>query len=912
MADISWFKENVDLHDLAERLGLERPQDRGNYKSPHHPDKNPSLSIYDGGRRFRDHSNPDHEHGRGTCLDLLMYVEGIDDVGQALRRLHELFPQAPPDPRKDAGPRQPKSLAEHIADKCFGNVEPAIEYLVGRGVAEEVVRHAVSRRALGFNDWVSDTIAEGEFGHGGPAVAFITRTMNPGHVVSVDMRYIDAGRNGGLKTQCQGERLGYAWYSDLRALKRARTLYVVESQINALSIETCRIPSAAAVAVRGLVVEAIDWSFLRDKRVVICMDNDEPDERQGNRCPGKVAAWRLHELLTGQNIAAHLVDQDEWEHNDVNDMLQALGPDELKMALQRLEQWAIPGMPGKSEFIKGKARVYLPAHDFARYWRYRAKEDFTTYVKKVEQDSDTGGEKMEFEDLCGFRVASVSRVTVASSTATMTGEADAQPHTLFAVSVQAPRHGHKLVRRVFEDDKLHNIDQWGKFGPVFNRSQFLRMVNILERGADLGSRHAVNYVGLAWQDGKPIINEGPDCYFTEPEKQCPYHNLTFPSGSRADARAVVEAYQGTFRQNAAAILLTWAIGGHLKAFLGFWPHMMMQADKGAGKSTLVKRLERSIAFTMFSGQSLQTEFRLLTSISHTSHPVGWEELSARRQDVIDKAVSMLQECYQYSPTKRGSDMTEFLQSAPVLLAGEDVPVKSLIGKLVRVDLTGKKGPMMPEDLPRFPVRQWLQFLATMKRSQVRELYSKVLEYCQSKCMALETDDGARRMVTNYAALMTAWRLLCEFADIDRDKGGLIPDLLQEMNTHVAETSADREPWVWIIEILLSEIAAGNFRHPFQFGDVDGRDALFVRPSHVMDHIAHTSSLRDKWNSLPVKSATVLKRQLKRASVLASEDSERTIARRREAHLVALDLAEIERYGLHAAPPADDSDAYGER
>ena len=44
----------------------------------------------------------------------------------------------------------------------------------------------------------------------------------------------------------------------------------------------------------------------------------------------------------------------------------------------------------------------------------------------------------------------------------------------------------------------------------------------------------------------------------------------------------------------------------------------------------------------------QTEYRLLTSISHTSHPVGWEELSARRQDVIDKAVAMLQENYQYT------------------------------------------------------------------------------------------------------------------------------------------------------------------------------------------------------------------------------------------------------------------------
>jgi len=113
--------------------------------------------------------------------------------------------------------------------------------------------------------------------------------------------------------------------------------------------------------------------------------------------------------------------------------------------------------------------------------------------------------------------------------------------------------------------------------------------------------------------------------------------------------------------------------------------------------------------------------------------------------------------------------------------------------------------------------------------------------------------------------------------------------------------------VWILEILFSEISAGNFRHPYLFDRVEERESLCVRPSHIMDHIAHTSSLRDRWNSLPVKTHRVLKRQLVRAGVLASEDIERTVNRRREQHLVAIALDEIERYGLHPAPPED----YGE-
>ena len=49
---------------------------------------------------------------------------------------------------------------------------------------------------------------------------------------------------------------------------------------------------------------------------------------------------------------------------------------------------------------------------------------------------------------------------------------------------------------------------------------------------------------------------------------------------------------------------------------------------------------------------------------------GYEMLSARKVEIIDKAVAMLQESYQYTPTQRGAEMTDYLLSAPVLLAGE--------------------------------------------------------------------------------------------------------------------------------------------------------------------------------------------------------------------------------------------------
>lgn len=926
MASIDDLKRRIDLHDLADRLGLKRGRgdvrrgqrgDKALYHSPHHEDKNPSLSIYVNdpkhGTGWRDHSGT----AGGSCIDLVVHVRG-GSVSDAVRFLHETY--AIPLDRPVLAERREKTTVEYIADRCLAERERVRDYLTGRDISGAAIDAAINARTLGFNAWTSAKVGAGEVGHGGPAAAFIVRRLIDEHVVAVDMRYVDPALNGGGKTQTQGEKAGHGWTADPHRLRKARRVYVVESSINALSIDTCGLPGTASFALRGLGnVDVLDFSFLRGKQVVLCLDNDEPfadgHPRAGHR-PGPEAEWALYERLVSFNISAVLVDKEDWfvnpddgeadrrPINDVNEYLQARGVGELSRALERIEPWLIAGLPGNAA-RRGRPRIYLPSHDFAQYWRFRVRTDFTSYVTKMDRNDETGDETPVTADLCGFRIARMSRVSVASATSTMTGDADQAPTVYFAVSVQAPRHGAQLIRRVMLDDQLHNVDQWGKFGPIWSPAPFKRMVNILERGADLGARQAANFVGLAWRDGRLIVNEGPDCYFTEADKQCPYHNLTFPSGTASDARRVIAAYQTTFKHNAATVPLVWALGGHLKALLGFWPHISIQANKGAGKSTLIKRLERSLAFTMFSGQSLQTEFRLLTSISHTSHPVGWEELSARRQEVIDKAVGLLQENYQYTVTRRGSDMTEYLLCAPVMLAGEDVPVRSLLGKLVRTTLTGKRGPLLPDDLPRFPVRQWLEFLATLNKRSVLEHYATLCHNALASCRASGEDDGATRMAGNYAAISLAWHHLCEFAGIDPSQGDFLRDIITEMNGHIAETSADREPWVWIMETVLSEIDGGNYKHPYTFDTVDGEFSLLLRTGHVMDHIAHTTALRDKWNALPVKSDRVFKSQLKHAGVVVGEkEVERRIYTRRVPYLTPISLQRLSAFGLHVAVRED--------
>src|SRR3546814_14327792 len=85
--------------------------------------------------------------------------------------------------------------------------------------------------------------------------------MNPGHVIAVDMRYENPDLNGGVKTQTQGPKDGAPWLPlQWRVLQSAKTMYIVESPINALSIEACGMPWTHALAVRGLTIETIDRS----------------------------------------------------------------------------------------------------------------------------------------------------------------------------------------------------------------------------------------------------------------------------------------------------------------------------------------------------------------------------------------------------------------------------------------------------------------------------------------------------------------------------------------------------------------------------------------------------------------------------------------------------------------------------
>lgn len=906
---IEEIKSRVDLHDCAARLDLKRPGKTGNYQAPNRDDKKPSLSIFgvNGKAKWKDHTTG----AGGDAIDLVAYTLQID-TPEAINWLCEQYGIERHAQQDSPKAHEPKSQIDYIADLCLKNAESARDYLNQRCLTDEMITRAIKSKTIGFNDWRSTKVPQGETGHGGPAAAFIVRDYGTNKVVAVDKRYLDPALNGGIKAQCHGEKNGYPWASDWQSIRKSKTVYIVESPINALSVECCNIPLTGAIATRGVTnIESIDWSFLQGKKVVIGMDNDTPDAK-GYR-PGTEAAWKIYDELTSLLIPCLIIDQAEWleqKWNDLNDILcdtDKGGLDVLKKCLEKMEPWAIVGNPCGE--YSGKRRIFLPEYDFQIYWRYRVRPDFTQIISK--SNDDEGNEIISFSDVSGFRIASIKRVEIASANATMTGTPDSNSRELTAVIVQSPGNQFKLKRSVIREDQLHSKEWWSRHGgTIFKPAEFLRLINIVERTGELAPVNASNFVGLCFHKGKLIVNEGSNTFFTEPEKQCPYHGLVFPSGTVGQGVEVVNAYHRTFQKNAALFTLTWALGGHLKVLLDFWPHLTMEANKGAGKSTLIKRLESTIAFQMLSGQSLGTEFRLLTSVSHTSHPIGWEELSARSQKTIDSAVSILQEAYGSTLTRRGSDMTEFLISAPVLLAGEDVKgrVESILGKIVSVDLSGRKGEPLPMDLPQFPIRQWLEFLAKKTKKQIIESFDRSIEYCSDRCSA-ETDDASERIVKNFAAVLTAWGLLCEFLSLEKLSFQFADDLIESMNNFLMDSESNREPWVWVMDIVNAEINAGIFRQPYCFKevDIDGSkvECIFLRPNDIMSHISTAMHLRGKYDSLPVKSGRVLTNQLEKHKIIVEKDAIKYINGKRYSRMKGLSLIELERYGIYFSPPAED-------
>lgn len=924
MNDFTNQLKSINIDDVAVRLGLKPDGSLRNgqrmFHGPQGNGKTASLSINTAKGVFKNFAVPGAE---GSNIDLVMHVLNCDFKTATDWLRQEFRIETQPNTNNRSGEKPP--LHVYIAENCLKQAtdDRLKQYLLGRGISEPAIQRAITCKTIGFNTYTSPSKVAGEKFFGGPAIAFIARSINPGHVQAVDMRYLDPDLNGGLKTQCHGEKKGYFWTADYYALNSAHTAVIVESSINALTVETAELPGYVGISTMGIEnATEINWGFLRGKCALICMDKDS---RKGNGTfPGQQKSWELYNILCSLGISTFLIDQSSWNKptscQDIMNYLESHPRDEeqllrdidnqtflvvnerlaqlqkviskydidlndlnkqsvtdVKNALKNLDNYLIPGVPGKNHWGQ-KPRVFLPTIDKEDYWRFRTEPEHTTFLKTITVTTEENGfkEKMEEEvpeHVAGFRIANLTKVIVAGYVATLKGVHDDAPSTLYAVQVQTRKDGNHLVKKVFAEG-LFNPKNWeDSFGPIYNQHHFKRALNIMENVANVNLHNAVNFVGLAWFNGHLKINSGDACYFPEPEQQCPYFNMKFHSGNVVDAQRIIAAYQSTFGRNAATMILTWILGTHLKLFTGYYPHMVISADKGTGKSRLIEKLEVTTGIRKFSSDSL-SEFRLRTATCGTSFPIAFDELSnisIKKRSLLE---SRMQQCYSYDTTKTRTDMLEFIIITPVLVSGEDVDMRNVISKTICASLKRdwRCDEINIHSIPKWPMLQWLTFLTTINRNTFDQKLSECRTFCQR--MASSKDSTSMRMVENYALVLLAWKLVSEFAQISESQSDYINHLISEMNTHIQQTDADREPWVWVMEKISMELQKNSYPYPWKVDRISNEhqtyQCLLLRIKDIMDYINNSNEMREFRERLPISSSNALKSQLRNAGMIHKE------------------------------------------
>lgn len=112
--------------------------------------------------------------------------------------------------------------------------------------------------------------------------------------------------------------------------------------------------------------------------------------------------------------------------------------------------------------------------------------------------------------------------------------------------------------------------------------------------------------------------------------------------------------------------------------------------------------------------------------------------------------------------------------------------------------------------------------------------------------------------------------------------------------------ARRKPWIRIMEQLLLSIERQELPlDAFAFLDDNGLPALQFSPAKVMHHLKRTRWMLERWEDMPIRSSTALKKHLVEAGVLLLDVDGRPRAVDASAGVVAVNLGVLRRSGIDA-------------
>ncbi|MBF0108029.1 MAG: toprim domain-containing protein [Magnetococcales bacterium] len=826
------LKESIDLHDLANRLGLQRQKEGENYRAPWREDKKPSLSVFADGRKWKDHGSAEG----GDCIDLVKRVKGVD-TQEAMRFLHELygFPfDRPANDPPDQANHENAAIKIWTKTKNHKNLHFSAQYLTETRKLPADRVTSWQGQSFGYSDW---SPSKGNAKEHGPAVTFPVVNKD-GVVTAVNMRYLEEGHEP--KMRFLGEASGGFFIPDL-AIRKAPIIWLVESPIDALTLTAAGCPAMAFLSVS--MAGAFPFSWLKDhQRLMILADNDPPGM--------KAAATLYHRAISG-GVTVQWV---EWiqDFKDPNDALQA------GKSLEQIRTWA-----NKADTSMFPAKdVFVPTHEFGRLNHFICYLDTTEYHRETEDGP-------EYKPVAGFRVYRLDPIII-HHPATAIDPSDSGNSARKVLVAYRRTDSNVIQRRVIGSEDISSSNVLQKLGHLHNARQMALLLQTLGRD-QRHSQESVGVIGLVHVGGKLQLMDAKNSHLTDEE--CVYHRLHIPSAPPGSARGILEQVDGLMKQHLGVIQLGWFLGSLMKVFLGFWPHLVIGGHSGSGKTVIAGIMQKLIGFDLKESSELQTPYRRMKAISNHLYPVLFDEISRIDPKDCDDFVNLMHVSYRASVRHHGMKGV-FLVAAPVCLIGQDNPITdaAINTKIVQFDMDGMKNEvgMFTPKTP-FPVREWAHFL--MDRWDKVKANERLKIHTQSLFKHLKrdpSDTNIGRLVDNYAALQFALEEVFTFSGYTND--AVWQTVVDLMNQHLVETALVRRESLAIMEKLAEEITLAN-RHetpiPFLVDEKEG-GRLFIHTATILPF------LEKRGHHFPVTTSKRLVAHLSRDGLLLGRNVRKTI------------------------------------
>jgi len=285
-SQIDNIKNNIDIIDLAKRLGLEvknkqaRCYNSGKHK---HNDNNFSLGFYENNTKYKCFTCG----VSGSVVDLYMGVKGVD-LKTAVKELSDIAglskPSIPTSVKKNVKPLQA------LADYCKGVDKETLEYLTGdkRGLTEDTIKRFKLFSIKDYNktaDYLKKLYSEEELkevgllNDKGNLTFYKHKLVIPfyrnGELVFIQGRRIDNGTPKYINCSLPVVLFNT---DKLFKLRKGATVYICEGVFDAIILEQHYLNAVAILGVQGFKPEWV--KRFKGFKTVLCLDNDKAGEEE--------------------------------------------------------------------------------------------------------------------------------------------------------------------------------------------------------------------------------------------------------------------------------------------------------------------------------------------------------------------------------------------------------------------------------------------------------------------------------------------------------------------------------------------------------------------------------------------------------------------------------------------------------